>query len=124
VSWLFLNPHPHCFSATTKFNCFGPKRATIYYLTPCTQYCMGVAAGPGWFLYTALKICFLKKWIVIASSLKITFYEKLPKQNSLLRYFARYFWFLKNIMLSLGRISGFLKDLLIHKQWELGLTLA
>jgi hypothetical protein len=66
---------------------------------PTTQHC-GRELGRGLFLYSPedflYKIMYYTH-IIIKSSL--CFYGKPLKQKSLLGYFARYLWFLKNILL-------------------------
>jgi hypothetical protein len=100
---LKINPNSHCFIAIAKATACGWKEP----LLPHPRHSHVKGRGKGGASSTALKICLLKTWVTLKLSSKtywkLHFKWKPMKQKSLLRFFLRHFWFLKNILLQPSR---------------------
>jgi hypothetical protein len=87
-----------------------------YYPTPCT------ALQPWRFAKWKRELHSHYHQKLIENDIFIT--ESFRKQICLLRYFARHFWYSNNILLKPSRtyFRFWKKDLLVHKQWGLGIS--
>jgi hypothetical protein len=105
--YIHFNPNPHWFKAITKLTASGWKEPLLPHPLHST---VGGAGEGGCFL------CSPEDKNVIYNHTFILW--KTLKQKSLLRYFARLFWFWKCFAKPSVSLK---KNLLIHKEWGLGL---
>jgi hypothetical protein len=95
----WINPNPHYFIAITKATACGWKEP----LLPLPLHSPVRGRGKGVLnSSTALKICLIKTWVTLklSQNIKMTF---LMKTSETKKFFARHFWFKKNIWLQPSR---------------------